>query len=313
MKKIFYLTASLFLIVCISCTDRSTFRNPATYQLQNGAYVRFVNIPPTSFEPEFAQTINISEEVYDPNGNVSLYELSVEIFLTSTGLTYVADNIATISSFPNTLNITSQTIADAIGVDITAFGAGDLAAFTAVVTRNDGVKFYGIQPEYDGETGTIGVGNTAAPLLNAPAYKDAMNFGYVVACPLESDSFYTGAYNLVNTIPAPCGGLVFLDQEVELVAISVYQRTFRAIYLEQLGIGNGPITFTINFICGEVTGADNQGTGLQCANGIFFNSSAVPGGYSETSDIELIVNFQEDCSDCGEPADFETSITLTKV
>jgi hypothetical protein len=62
-----------------------------------------------------------------------------------------------------------------------------------------------------------------------------------------------------------------------------------------------------------VTGADNMGTGLGCSSTIFLNSSAVPGGYSETEDTELIVNFQEDCSGCGAPADFETSLTLTKI
>lgn len=315
MKKIIYLISSFVLIVGLnSCEDISTYNNPSHHQLEAGAYVRFVNTPPTSFVPEVAQSINISEEVYDANGNVDLYELSVEATLTSTGLTYVADNFVTIDTFPNTLTITSQMIADAIGVDVTEFGAGDFVSFTGVATRNDGVKFYGVAPSFDDDNLTVGIGNTENNLLVEEAYKDAMTFEYVVACPLPNDEFYAGDYNLVNTISAPCGGLVFLEQEVELVAISVYQRTFRAIYLEQLAIGNGPITFTINFICGTVTAAKNIGTGLGCAGGsIVFNPSSVAGSYSETSDSELIVNFQEDCSGCGAPADFETQIVLTKI
>lgn len=315
MKKLKYIIACLVLsVISFSCTDQSTFRNPSHHQIENGAYIRFVTPPPTDFIPEVVQNISINAEIYDPNGNVSQYDLSVEVTVVSTGTTYKADNFLTITSFPATLTLTSQSIADAIGVDTSVFGAGDFFSFTGVATRNDGVKFYGIPPTFNDENGTVGIGNTEPNLLNAVAYKDAMTFDFVIACPIDdTNTLYTGKYMLTHPVGTCCGGAIFLDQEVELEALSVYQRTFEAIYLEQFAIGNGPMTFTINFICGEVTGADNQDTGLLCANGIFFNGSDNPGGYSETDDSVLVVKFQEACQDCGCPPDEETEIILTKV
>jgi hypothetical protein len=312
MKKTIYLLCLLAGAVFTSCEDESSYNNPVHNDLEKGAVVRFSSLPPTSFQPEEAQTIAIQNEIYSPDNNVSKYELSVKANIVSLGQSYVAENILTVTSFPSNLNLTSQLIADAIGVDASSFGAGDIIEFSAVVTRNDGTKFYPVTPSLDDDTGVLSIGNTDANLLNVPAYTTAMKFSYVLACPIEDD-LYVGDYMLVNTIPAPCGGEVFLEQIVTLEKLSVYQRTFDAIYLEQFAIGNGPMTFTINFICGEVSGADNMGTGLQCANGISLNASDVPGGYSDTEDLELIVNFQEDCSDCGAPAEFETSLTLTKI
>lgn len=315
MRKIKYILAIVVLsVVCFTCTDQSTFRNPAVHELERGAYIRFVVPPPTDFIPEIVESISINAELFDPNNNVSQYDLSVEVTVASTGVTYKADNFITITSFPATLSLTSQSIADAIGVSTSIFGAGDFFDFTAVTTRNDGTKFYGIPPSFNDENGTVGIGNTEGNLLTEGGYTDAMTFDFVIACPLDdTNTIYTGKYMLTHPTPTCCGGAIFLDQEVELEAISVYQRTFEAIYLEQFAIGNGPMTFTINFICGEVTSADNTGTGLQCANGISFNGSDAPGGYSETDDSVLVVKFQEACQDCGCPPDEETEIILTKV
>ena len=315
MKKIIYILTSFTLVLTIcSCTNQSKFVNPSHHELEHGAYVRFVNIPPTNFIPEVVENISISEEMYDANGNVSQYDLSFKATIVSTGITYNVDNFITITSFPSTLNITSQMMADAMGVDTSIFGAGDFFDFTAVTTRNDGVKFYGVTPTFNDENGTIGLGNTENNLLKAEAYKDAMTFDFVIACPLDdTNTIYTGKYLLRHPVGTCCGGEIFLEQEIELEALSVYQRTFDAIYLEQFGIGNGPITFIINFICGEVTAADNINSGLQCANGISFNSSDFPGGYDEVDDSVIVVKFQEACQDCGCPPDEETEIVLTKI
>lgn len=313
MKKFKYIITCLVLTaITFSCTDKSTFNNPSHHQLENGAYIRFVTPPPTSFVPELAQTVSISAEIYDANKNTSQFDLSVTATIVSTGEVYKTDNFITITSFPTTLNITAQMIADAIGVDISAFGAGDFIEFTGVATRNDGVKFYGVPPTFNEENGTVGIGNTEPNLLNAVAYKDAMTFDYIVACPID-DTKYVGKYMLTHPVGTCCGGQIFLDQEVELEIVSVYQRSFPAIYLEQFAIGNGPVDFTINFICGEVTASDNQNSGLLCANGIFFNGSDAPGPYSETDDTILTVKFQEACQDCGCPPDEETEIVLTKI
>ncbi|TWO31648.1 hypothetical protein E1J38_012870 [Seonamhaeicola sediminis] len=312
MKNLKYIIACLVLsVISFSCTDQSTFRNPSHFELENGAYIRFKTIPPTSFIPEDAASVSIAAEMFDPNDNVIQYDLSMIATIISTGQVYKVDDFITITDFPATLNITSQMISDAIGVPTSEFGAGDLIQFKAVTTRDDGVKFYGIPPTFNDDNGTVGIGNTENNLLTAVAYKDAMDFEYVIACPLDdTNTLYTGKYELTTTIPGVFGP-IFNDQEIELEAISVYQRTFEAIYLEPFGFGN-TATYTINFICGEVTLAPDQGTGLGCSGSLILTSSTMPGGYSETDDSELIVNLIEDSAGCG-GGDTETAIVLKKI
>eukprot|EP01026_Neomeris_dumetosa_P076221 TRINITY_DN81672_c0_g2_i2.p1 TRINITY_DN81672_c0_g2~~TRINITY_DN81672_c0_g2_i2.p1 ORF type:complete len:405 (+),score=47.58 TRINITY_DN81672_c0_g2_i2:232-1446(+) len=232
MKKIKYILCVLVIgATYFACTDQSTFRNPSIHELERGAYIRFVAAPPTSFVPEVAQSVSISAELYDPNGNVSQYDLSLTANIVSTGNTYNVDNFMTITSFPATLNITSQMIADAIGVDLSTFGAGDFIQFTAVATRNDGVKFYGIAPTFDDDNGTVGLGNTEPNLLTADAYMDAMDFDYIIACPIPEE-YFVGKYNIeVLSSDAPFGPIFGSITEVEFTEKNVYQRTFEATYL----------------------------------------------------------------------------------
>ncbi|WP_116038999.1 hypothetical protein [Seonamhaeicola aphaedonensis] len=59
-----------------SCTDQSTIANPALYELENGAFVRFVQSPPaTASDP---QGISYSGEIYDPKGNVASYTVALK-------------------------------------------------------------------------------------------------------------------------------------------------------------------------------------------------------------------------------------------
>jgi hypothetical protein len=317
MKKVTYILISFVLgVISFSCEDESTFNNPSHNELERGAFIRFANTIPTNFNPDIAQEVEISEQIFDPNGNAAQYDLSVTYQLGSTGEIYTADNFITITSFPSTLTITSQMIADATGADLADFGAGDLATFYATVTRNDGLKFIGIEPEFDDETGVVNsvdVGVTQGNLITSAAYNSAMQFGYVLACPIN-DALYTGKYMMeVTGVASNCFGAVFFDQEVELTAISVYQREFSAIYLEQFGFGNlNP--YTIDFICGTVTFASTQGTGLGCSGSLILTSSASPGPYEvgAGNDTTLVVKLVEDCTGCGGAVE-EIELTFTKL
>lgn len=177
MKKLYYYLL-LALLPIVSCTDESTFSNPVTFQLENGGFVRFQNENAILNMYPDPQNINISEPIYDPNNNLSSYSVSVSAVVA--GSLYVAEDFVTVTSFPGTLNITSQMLADALGVDVSLFFYGDTFAFSSKATRNDGVVFYGQTPKYDSETGTIGFGNTHPNVLDKSAYTSAMSFGFIL-------------------------------------------------------------------------------------------------------------------------------------
>lgn len=195
MKKVYYIIASFVLVASsFSCTDESTFNNPATNDLENGAFVRFLNdgVAPTYSD---AANISISEEIYDANGNISDYTIALRANVS--GTIFIAEDFINITSFPAVLNITSESMATAIGLEPTDFGFGDAFTFIATATRNDGVVFYGIEPSFDDDNLTVGVGNTEGNLFSEAAYKNAMNFGTIVSCPFEQAAML-GTYTVIN-------------------------------------------------------------------------------------------------------------------
>jgi len=188
MKKITYILASIaFLLGYNSCTDQSTFNNPSSYEIERGAFVKFTEgstIPGVLFEP---QNISVSADVFDSTENVSEYVLMLQANIS--GVKYSTENYQTITSFPGTVNITSQSLADALGIQVDDISFGDTFNFSAKVTREDGTVFYGIAPEYDPATKTISGGNTE-PTLFASSYFDAMEFVLALACPPSEPGIY---------------------------------------------------------------------------------------------------------------------------
>ncbi|MFC4722286.1 hypothetical protein ACFO5O_08135 [Geojedonia litorea] len=194
MKKLIYTIFGVVLMLSqYSCTDQSTFNNPAHHELENGAFVRFTNNGVAATYPD-AQNISISEEIYDANGNISEYSLTLTA--TISGATYKAEDFIIITSFPAVLNITSQSMADALGVSVSNLGFGDSFNFIGKATRNDGVVFYGVRPSFSSTQLTVGLGNTEGQLFT-PAYKNAMNFGTIVSCPfVQADML--GTYTIIE-------------------------------------------------------------------------------------------------------------------
>ncbi|TCI92541.1 hypothetical protein [Tenacibaculum sp. M341] len=301
-KSIYIICLSLIMVVNNSCTDESKFKNPVTFHLENGAFVTFEEVPPTSFKPEEAQSVSINANLIDPAGNVSQYDLSVTATITSLGETFTVENFRTVTSFPSQLSFTSQDLADAFGVDISTFGAGDFFQFTAVTTRNDGTKFYSIQPSFDEDNGTIGLGNTEGNLLNEPSYKDAMTFDYIIACPMPN-SYFTGTYEVELISAAGSFGPIFgaAPVEVEIEAKNVYQRTMDLVYLLDLGIGQSAMPFEITFLCGEAFPTNGQNTFLGCGGTIFLSSGGTTPYADGTfdDDDEITITVLEDFSASG--------------
>lgn len=194
MKKINYILTSFIVIaVSFSCTDQSTFNNPSSHELENGAFIRFVDSPEdTASDP---QAISFISEVYDPVGNVTQYTVALKA--TVSGVVYLQDNYFTTTTFPATFSYTSQSLADAIGINVDDFTFGDNFEFTGFATRNDGVVFNGINPTFDTDKLTIGVGNTE-PNLHLDNYNSAMSFGTIVACAEHIASEMPGIWTVVR-------------------------------------------------------------------------------------------------------------------
>ena len=112
------------------------------------------------------------------------------------GSLVVAEDFLTITSFPATLNLTTQSLGEALGVDPTTITYGDTFNFVAKSMRNDGTMFYGQAPSFDDSTNTVGLGNTESNLTNIAAYKSAMSFGFIVSCPFVQAEML-GTYDVV--------------------------------------------------------------------------------------------------------------------
>lgn len=192
MKKIFFILTIVSLGLT-SCTDESTFSNPSHHQLSNGSFLRFADDGVAASYPD-PQDIVISERIYDANGNTSSYSLTVTAVLS--GSLVVAEDFLTITSFPATLNLTTQSLGEALGVDPTTITYGDTFSFVAKSMRNDGTMFYGQAPSFDDSTNTVGLGNTESNLTNIAAYKSAMSFGFIVSCPFVQAEML-GTYDVV--------------------------------------------------------------------------------------------------------------------
>ena len=316
MKNIFKISSLLLSLVFVlnSCTDESKFNNPATHHLDNGAFVRFTELPPTDFDPTTAQNINFDYEVYDPKGNVARYDLSVTVNIASTGATVHAENFITLESFPSNISFTSASLAAALGVDVADFGAGDFYQFNATTTRTDGVQFTGYEPTFDSDTGTIGLGNSDGTLL--ANYESAMRFNYILACPMPA-TYFVGDYNIdIVSSTAPFAPIFGSITEVTFEAKNVYQRTMDVTYLADLAVGNGDIPFEITFLCGNAYSTPDQESGLACGGTIFLsnggNTAYNDGVFDD--DNEIIINVLEDYpagSPCG--ASGNTILRFTRI
>ena len=259
MKKIFFILTIVSLGLT-SCTDESTFSNPSHHQLSNGSFLRFADDGVAASYPD-PQDILISESIYDANGNTSSYSLTVTAVLS--GSLVVAEDFLTITSFPATLNLTTQSLGEALGVDPTTITYGDTFNFVAKSMRNDGTMFYGQAPSFDDSTNTVGLGNTESNLTNVAAYKSAMSFGFIVSCPFVQAEML-GTYNVVFDD----GFYGFLQDGVfEVVAGA---NANQIIMLDPYGSAYSPLDIVVDVDDFGIATVDRQaafGTNEVCCNG----------------------------------------------
>ncbi len=214
MKKILIILLALSIgLIQSSCTDEGKFNNPVHFDLENGSFIRFAQDPGLSAAVDllnFNGTF-VNATVEDVNKNTSSY--SITLTASVGGNNYVVDDFVVINSFPANLTITMQMIADAAGFDVNSVDFGDKFDFTSKATRQDGVVFYAINPSYDSDTQTVGIGNTDMSNLEKPGYRDAMQFDFIFACPSFEIDELVGTYGFTET-----GFTIHYNTNVEIVA-----------------------------------------------------------------------------------------------
>lgn len=247
MKNLKFIYNTLLLLIAVSCTDQSTFNNPAIHELENGSFIRFENVGAINPDYPDPQGLIISEKIYDANENTSTFTLSAEGNIG--GSLKFAENLITVTSFPSTIDITSQSLADALGVNVSDFAYGDNFIFKGVATRDDGTEFYPESPSVGSR------GNTHDNLNNVTNYTSAMTFGFVffTDCPPIPGDYIIDIYDSYGDGWQGTGILVTLDNDVE------HNIALRSPYAAEEGTQEGCInsgdsgSYTLNVPSGTTT------------------------------------------------------------
>lgn len=135
-------------------------------------------------------------------------------------------------------------------------------------------------------------------------------------CPLAAP--FTGTYFLeqITAINPDDGVNVFEDQILEVVSEGDNTRSFSAVYLEGLGIGQPPSIVVFNLVCNDVIVNPGIGTGLLCVQGspvITLGPGTTPATYDPEDDSVFEINMTEYVTDggCG-AAPYQVTFRLTK-
>jgi len=191
MKKNILITALLALVFAVGCTDEDKFNNEVFFELERGGFVRFTEAVNPLIGAETPDTWSYNSNIFDPNNNLSEYNL----YIVAGGDTSL---VKTVTDFGGSegvpIGITSDEVAAAMGVTTGDFVFGQSFNFYGTATRNDGVVFTP-QPLVADFDNNVFSGNTQENIVDEPGYFDAMTFVLTLACPTEPDAAnYPGTY-----------------------------------------------------------------------------------------------------------------------
>jgi hypothetical protein len=215
IKVLFFIFTLALTFTYVSCTDENKFTNPVTFGLENGAFATFNAEVPAAAYPDPTDIV-FSDQITDPNGTMTAY--NVKLIANLSGNTRVVEDFFTATSFPADMSFTSQSIASALGIEISDIAFGDTFNFIATATREDGTEFTGIAPAFDDDTLIVSGGNTE-PTLQNPNYKSAMQWNFIIACPFVQDDF-VGTFTVVdaNGFHVSGGGSSGAGETFEIIA-----------------------------------------------------------------------------------------------
>ena len=164
--KIFKICVPFFLLLVGFWSCKSDYVPPFE-AINKGGFVRYEVINNGSIDIADPSSV-YSADLVAPGLNVASYDLDVTLFRGPDVLGTPNARLTSISSFPTTLNISAQDIANAVGVNVSEITAGDKASVDATVTNAAG------------ETYTAD--NFTGDLFN-PGERQAMRFDVFISCP----------------------------------------------------------------------------------------------------------------------------------
>lgn len=178
-----------------------------------------------------------------------------------------------------------------------------------VTGLNDNLTTNGVNLTLALEDG-IDAGGVASP--------ETHSITIVLICPIP-ETFGTGDYLMeqITAINPDDGVQMFENQIVTITATGGTTRSFAAVYLEALNIGNGPTTVPFTFLCGEVIPDRNIASNLLCVQGqppIDFGPPAVLSIFNDSDDsvFEMtITEYFEQTGGCS-VTPYDTTFRFTK-
>lgn len=316
IKYKFFTALALTALIFSSCDEGDAVVDDVTANTSRGAILRTVNLisnelPIGKADANFSVDLEVQSEQ-----NGELIE-SIEVYLGfrdntvaagGTDLDKAEQLVRTIPKSDFTIgefglprtsySITLAEMLAALGVAEADLDGGDQFSVRFELVLNDGRRFSFAQ-----NSGTLTGSYFSSPFLYTPT----------VICEVPADKF-VGTYLLTTdaSTPSPAGGsATWTNGGVEVtlaVGATSSARTFDAVYLADFGIGNGPRTFAMDLVCGEVVIAPAQASGLQCSAGITFGppmGGQANGTYDITGIDDSVITFwfTEDVDgDCGSSA-----------
>jgi len=309
-------------LVVLSCKDDSLSPIITFDQAGKGAYVRLTELVAGEFDlanfndSKFAYKVEFVSETkgadvasYDvyvkfddnnaDNGDSSTEEKLFKSFGKS-DLTTNGNGVAALS-----VSIPMKEVASLLGVAEADIKARDIFVFRSELKTDAGAVF-----TFDNSTSAV----------NGPAFQGFFNFSSKVTCPLSNDDF-VGEYTLTYVEDPQAFGVSAFGHDgitvtLETIDGSTTLRKFSYEYLTELGVGQGNVDFTFDFVCDVIIPNDAQVTALSCGAGDITLGPSKDGGFSSfdlNNDGEFEITLDDFVSDggCG-VAPLKTVIKLTK-
>ncbi len=265
---------------------------------------------------------NVNSVIFDGNENANRTFLSfpsntvnLPVIIDNTGSVEITLNSSTRSDVDRSFNISmiaEQTTANPLTYSLPSTVTIPAGSYQGVITVN-GV---------DGGLVDTTAKQLVFSLADLPDNVDFDSNQVIVnifeVCPVLAE--FTGNYMMqqITAINPDDGVQMFNNQVITLVSEGETARSFQAIYLEALGIGNGPTTITFSLVCNQVIIDSNIQTTLLCVGGspsIDFGPATTPSTYDANDDsvfdVTITEYFEED-GGCGANP-YETTFRLTKL
>ncbi|MEM9983665.1 MAG: hypothetical protein AAF804_01090 [Bacteroidota bacterium] len=324
IKKITSVLLLLSIALFYGCTEED-FSPIITFdKAGKGAYPRLVSISAGEFDlNDLDKPITYTIELVsiDQGANVSEYRVDlsfVDVNLdngdmsTDGPATYLT---ATQSEFTTNedgfkqveVTLDVETMASVLGIDPENILPNDYIEFESFITLDDGSVF-----SADNSTPTVN---------NSGGFSALFSRRFNLTCPLPDDRF-VGDYQMTyvdGAEPDGAFGPVFGEDPpvvtLSLVDGSTTQRSFAAVYLPGLNLGNGPADITINLLCDIVLSESDMGLGLGCGGTIAMGPGEETTEFDFNDDAELTINLIEATNNggCGSLNPEPFTIKLTKL